>query len=50
MTSNAPVKQNFILGQGNVGNPLSKAFLNQVQTGVLASYSAGSDEQNDTAR
>ena len=37
-------------GSGNVGNPMSKAFLDQLQTGVLSSYSTGLDDQNNTAR
>ena len=39
-------------GQGmNVGNPMSKSFLDMLQTGVLTSYSAsGLDDQNDTAK
>ena len=39
-------------GQGmNVGNPMSKSFLDMLQTGVLTSYSStGLDDQNDTAK
>ena len=39
-------------GEGmNVGNPMSKSFLDQLQTGVLTSYSStGLDDQNDTAK
>ena len=38
-------------GSGNVGNPMSKAFLDQLQTGVLSSYSTGlDDDQNNTAK
>ena len=39
-------------GQGmNVGDPMSKSFLDMLQTGVLTSYSStGLDDQNDTAK
>ena len=35
----------------NVGNPMSKSFLDMLQTGVLTTYSStGLDDQNYTAK